>query len=308
MDLTSAELGQLIVGMRAEYANGNNVMAYARNVLGKTIGGGGGQNHRLATLVAYDLQAGTYVEVTKNNPDFNQQWCKQLAGLIALFLPKGGSLLELGVGEATTINGVLQLLNTDIGDAYGFDISWSRIAVANHWLHENSQKANLFVADLMNIPLADNSIDVVYSSHSLEPNGGNELPCLTECLRIARHAVVLVEPLYELASPEAQQRMRNHGYVQGLKQAAEQLGAEVLDYRLLDITSNPLNPSGVVILHKSSIQNAKSSFWQCPLTGSQLKPSDDIYYASEVGITYPILRSIPMLRSEHAIITSGLKV
>ena len=42
MDLTSAELGQLIVGMRAEYANGNNVMAYARNVLGKTIGEGGG--------------------------------------------------------------------------------------------------------------------------------------------------------------------------------------------------------------------------------------------------------------------------
>ena len=40
MDLTSAELGQLIVGMRAEYANGNNAMAYARNVLGKTISGG----------------------------------------------------------------------------------------------------------------------------------------------------------------------------------------------------------------------------------------------------------------------------
>ena len=43
MDLTSAELGQLIIGMRSEYANGNNVMAYARNVLGKTISGGGGE-------------------------------------------------------------------------------------------------------------------------------------------------------------------------------------------------------------------------------------------------------------------------
>ena len=72
IDLTSAELGELIIGMRPEYANGNNVMVYARNVLGKTIGEGG-LNHRLATLVAYDLQAGTYVENTKNIPDINQQ-------------------------------------------------------------------------------------------------------------------------------------------------------------------------------------------------------------------------------------------
>ena len=170
-------------------------------------------------------------------------------------------MLELGVGEATTLNGVLRLLSTDIIDAYGFGISWSRTAVANKWLQENRQKANLFLADLMSIPLADNSIDVVYSSHSLEPNGGNELLCLSEYLRIARHTVVLVEPLYELANPKAQQRMVRHGYVQGLKQAAEQLGAEVLDYRLLEITPNPLNPSGVLILHKSLMQNPKSSFW-----------------------------------------------
>ena len=42
MDLTSAELGQLIIGMRAEYANGNNVMAYARNTLVKLLAGGWG--------------------------------------------------------------------------------------------------------------------------------------------------------------------------------------------------------------------------------------------------------------------------
>ena len=41
-------------------------------------------------------------------------------------------MLELGVGEAITLKGVLQVLNTDIGDAYGFDISWSRVSVTNH--------------------------------------------------------------------------------------------------------------------------------------------------------------------------------
>ena len=47
-------------------------------------------------------------------------------------------MIELGVGEATILNGVFQLLNTDIADAYGFDIIWPRIAVVNHWLRENS--------------------------------------------------------------------------------------------------------------------------------------------------------------------------
>jgi ubiquinone/menaquinone biosynthesis C-methylase UbiE len=37
-----------------------------------------------------------------------------------------------------------------------------------------NQQADLVVADLFHIPFADNSVDVVYTSHSLEPNGGRE--------------------------------------------------------------------------------------------------------------------------------------
>lgn len=135
---------------------------------------------------------------------------------------------------------------------------------------------------MLNIPLADYSIDVVCSSHSLEPNGGKEEEAIAECLRVARRAVVLVEPLCKLASPEAQERMRYHGYVRGLCETAERLGAEVTEYRLLEHVANPLNPSGVLALLKTNSQAINTDYdtsayvdpdviWRCPLSGQSLR-------------------------------------
>ena len=188
-------------------------------------------NDLLATLVAYDLQAGSYVSAARAHRDRNWLWCKQLAGLLGNVLDEGDSILEVGVGEATTLAGVLAETDRKIGCAYGFDVSWSRIAEGRKWLKENECDASLFVGDLMNIPMDDDSVDVVYSSHSLEPNRGREVEAVKECLRVARKAVVLVEPIYELASAEAQARMKHHGYVEGLRAAAEKLGAAVLRIR-----------------------------------------------------------------------------
>lgn len=308
MELTSKQLAELIRGMRAAYARGENAMCYARGAL--EASGGESRNQRFATLVAYDLQAGTYVANVRKDPAARQRWCQQLAHLISPLLPKCGRLLEVGVGEATTLAGVLAELTDREADAFGFDISWSRVAVGNEWLRERSQAAKLFVGDLLNIPLADNSMDVVYSSHSLEPNAGHETVVIAECLRVARHAVVLVEPIYELASPEAQARMRHHGYVRGLRESAERLGADVMEYRLLDHIANPLNPSGVLSLRKrlvaSDLREEKcTDIWRCPLTGEALQQAADGFFAPTVGIVYPILKDIPLLRQDHAVVASG---
>jgi hypothetical protein len=277
------------------------------------------QNHLYATLIAYDLQSGSYVKDARANPKHKQQWCKQVAELIEPFLPSKGLLLEVGVGEATTLAGVLKRLDRPDVAAMGFDISWSRVNVANQWIQQAEQKAQLFVGDLTNIPLADSSVDVPYSSHSLEPNGGLEEVAVAECLRVARRGVVLVEPLYELAPEPAQERMRAHGYVRGLRSVAENLGATVHDYRLLDYTGNPLNPSGVLAISKpadtgeergrpqadTEHDQTAAPQWRCPLTGEELEPNADAYFAAAVGIAYPVLRGIPLLRPEHAIVASG---
>lgn len=101
-----------------------------------------------------------------------------------------------------------------------------------------------------------------------------------------------------------------NAYARGLREAAERLGSIVVEQRLLENTANQLNPSGVLILAKPNSKTKcsdNSHLWKCPLTGATLIPSDDIFYASEVGIAYPILRGVPLLREEHAVVASKCK-
>ncbi len=307
MNLTPDVLGPLIIGMRAAYARGENAMAHARAVLGTA------QNTSDATLIAYDLQAGSYTAVVRETRADNLRWCSQLADVLRPLFPAGGSLLEVGVGEATTLSTVSRLLSPAPATVLGFDLSWSRCSVARDWLQEEGIKAEVFVGDLFSIPLADDSVDVVYTSHSLEPNGGRETDALRELLRVARRAVVLCEPIYELGSSEAQARMRQHGYVRGLADTFRGIGAQVKECRLLPYTTNPLNPSGVVIVEKNPTSAVSPALaFRCPLTNTPLVREADVCFSPLTGMAYPILRGIPLLRTQHAvmaskIVTAGIK-
>jgi hypothetical protein len=129
--------------------------------------------------------------------------------------------------------------------------------------------------------MADNSIDVVYISHSLEPNGGRKEVAISELLRVARKAVVLVESIYKFLPENAQKRMAENGYVLNLKSTAKKLGATLVNNRLLDVCSNPVNPSGVVLMVKSFSPSRRLGgitgvSWQCPLTGVPLADLGDL--------------------------------
>jgi ubiquinone/menaquinone biosynthesis C-methylase UbiE len=310
LDSDPKQLRDLIAGIQAAYARGENVMAYAREAAGSL------ENTLDAILVAYDLQAGLDVAHAWTHPYETAEWCGQTARILSPLVTASDSVLEVGCGEATTLAGVLAQLAVAPRYALGIDLSWSRCAAGAGWLAEVGVPARLVVANMFDIPLADASIDVVYTSHALEPNGGREEAAIRELMRVARKAVVLVEPIYELATEAAQARMRSHGYVRGLRPTIERLGGTVAEYHLLPLTTNPLNPSGLIRIDVAAAGRksggtgdvpADGPAWRCPLTHTELQDLGDAFSSPETGVAYPVLRGIPLLRVEHSVVAAGLK-
>lgn len=289
---------------REAFQKGRNVMRLARRR------GRGSKNSSEAILLAYDLQAGSYLQAYQQNPEKYEKIYRQIAAFILQGLSaharKPFSLLEVGVGDGTTLRGVLSHLGIKVRENLGFDLSWSRIKVARDWLANVQPTTCLFVGTLFHMPLPSNSVDVVYSNHSLEPNGGREKEALRECLRVARRCVVLIEPCYEKAGPVARRRMNYHGYVKNLVGNAKKLGAKIILHQLLSEPLNPLNPSGVLILKKNvRDQNRQAKLrLVCPTTRTVLKKNQSFLWSEKAKLAYPIFRGIPLLRPENAIIAT----
>jgi ubiquinone/menaquinone biosynthesis C-methylase UbiE/uncharacterized protein YbaR (Trm112 family) len=285
--------------LKALYEEGNNISEHMRNEKGIQ------RNTEEIIEVAYDLQTGSYVAAMEDaaTARHKNEYTGELARtIISLCSPT--SILEAGVGEATTLAGVLGHLKTEVR-SFGFDLSWSRVAYAKLWLKKQDLSyTTLCTGNLFHIPFADSSIDVVYTSHSIEPNGGNEEPILCELFRITKKFLILLEPGYELASLEARQRMESHGYCKNLKGIADTLGYDVLEHRLFPFIANPLNPTTLTIIKKDDIAELPSYVLACPKFKTPLKEIEGVLFSPEALVVYPIVGGIPCLRIENGIFAS----
>lgn len=284
------------------YQQGGNLMEYFRQQDSRR------HNDTASILISYDLQAGSYIASTRKRPDYTQTYTGMLADILRPTRPQ--TVLEAGVGEATTLRHVAEALGKDI-TYYGFDLSWSRVRYAQYYCQETPElDIRLFTGDLFQAPLLSNSIDVVYTSHTIEPNRGRETEALRELYRIARKHLVLLEPCYELASEEAQKRMDHHGYVKGLQEAIGTLGYKVVRHELFPISSNPLNPTGLTIIEKNPNPQEiplPESPYACPVTQAPLALRDACFYAEKSLLAYPVLQTVPCLLAQNAIVASHLQ-
>ena len=256
--------------------------------------------------IAYDLQTGRYAKALRDESRLRiaSAYTGELVRRVrALLRPR--SLLEAGVGEATTLRGVLEHFADPDLRGYGFDLSWSRVAFGQRWLaQDGGPDATLCTGSLLRIPFADASIDVVYTSHSIEPNGGREEPILRELVRVARRYVVLLEPGYEFASAEARVRMEQHGYCYGLRERAEAIGCRVCTFEPFPVSANPLNPTAILVIEKAEESAQPTHVLACPRFKTPLEEIDGQLFSAEAQVVYPVVGGIPCLRVESGIVAS----
>ena len=278
------------------YQSGGNIIEFLKSVDGSNV------NAVQDILISYDFQAGSYISGYINNPSYLESYTDSI---VEVFSKLGSfqTCLEIGCGEATT----LSVLASKFGQKKfaGFDISWSRIKLGLQFCEQRGLNPELFCADLFNIPIESNSVDVVYTSHSIEPNGGREKEAISEIVRIARKWVVLLEPGYEFAGMEAKSRMEKHGYVKNIANTIKELGFKLVSFELFPVTSNPLNPTAIYLIEVNAYQNSESDFkYRCPVSHVPMVQYKDEYYASDSMLLYPVVNGVPYLLASHAVLAS----
>jgi SAM-dependent methyltransferase len=283
------------------YRRGENITSLLRTLDASD------SNSEATIETAYDLQAGSYVAAL-SDPAIKAHKAAYGAAIAAelLQLTEPTSLLEAGVGEGTTLSFVLQALAPRTLNAHGFDLSWSRIATCRDWLASQAVgEPTLAVASLLHLPYASDAFDVVYTSHTIEPNGGNEAAVLRELYRVTSRYLVLLEPGYELASDEARARMERLGYCRNLPGVAASLGMKVTRHELFAHSVNPLNPTALTIIEKAPSAPAATPHFACPNFGDPLVAIGGALFSPDSLRAYPTLGGIPCLRQHDAVIASA---
>jgi ubiquinone/menaquinone biosynthesis C-methylase UbiE len=248
--------------------------------------------------IIYEFQAGSYTQFTNLNSTYSDLFTSEIVDTICGFLEQDMTVLDCGTGEGTSIIPILKKLGMQSG--YAIDASISRLL----WAQRNSAMVgidlNLAVADFGQLPLLDNAVDVVVTVHALEPNHGRESELIKELGRVSRRFIFLIEPDFEKSSTEQKERMMKLGYIRQIDEAIKKNNFRILDKVSLVNNYNEYNRASITIIDTGKTNEEKSHLtWVDPIQRDKLMPYMN-GLRSNLGIWYPVVNGIPLLRITDA--------
>jgi len=287
--------------IRELYSKNRNISHYLRNKKKES-------NNSIETILySYDLQGGN--DYLRRNDSLIKTNNQKMANVISKTVSELGamSFLEAGTGEGL----ILGLLDPNKirnkPKILGFDLSLSRLLFAQKYLAEKKKNnSGLFSANMTNIPLPDNSIDIVCTVMSMEPNHGRERQILSELFRITRRYLMLIEPTFELGSKRTKKHIIQHGYVRDLPRHIAKLGYKIIVHEYLGF-SHPNNENALIVAEKNKkLPCTRNIEFVSPISNRPLKKYGNYLYCKDDGYVFPIINEIPCLVKENAILASQI--
>ena len=287
---------------RKKYAERKNIQLFLKNKLKKTD----------VIKISYDTQSGDYIKYFNKLPKKKiEKIYYPLIKAINNNFKYSKTILDFGCGELTTSYYVFNHLKKKIVKYLANDNSLNRLIIGKNnlrkYLNKNDfKKFEIFCNSEYKLPFKENSIDLVFTIHSLEPNNKIKEKIFDELYRISRHGIIFMEPHYEIASKKQKKRMVNLDYVRGFERL---LKNKKINYQIIKkkYHINNENISSLFIIKKKKTNKKNNHRFVDPLDLTELKDFKKYFYSKNNFRIFPIIDDVKIFNNDTQLFLPSIK-
>lgn len=207
--------------------------------------------------------------------------------------------LEVGAGELTTTGALAMRLR---GTKWrGVELSFNRVLHGREFFQEQfGIDIPACKGDAMRLPFADQSFDLVITSHCLEHIPFGYQAAVDEITRVARRHVVLFEPLWETSDWAQKLRMYAHGYVRGLPPYASSIAGFTLAPAVVLDVGSPFNRTARLHLSRTQPKASGDDGLVCPACHGPLVVKRTERTCNACHLLFPVVQGVPVMDVDDA--------
>ncbi len=262
--------------------------------------------------MSYNVQSGTYIKffnsLSKNKINKIYQ---PIIDVIKKNFNDSKTILDFGCGELTTSLFIFNKIKKNIKNYYANDVSLNRLILGQNYLksklkNKEFKKIKLFCNSSAGLPFKDNSIDLIITIHSLEPNNKHKELFINELFRVSKKGLILMEPHYEISNDQQKKRMLKFNYIRGIKKLFNKKNCNLKIIKK-DHHINSLNVSSLFVVKKKPIRKNNSTVYVEPKTYDNLKDINNFLYSPKSLRLYPVYNDISIFSNESQFFLPSMK-
>lgn len=234
----------------------------------------------------------------RSNRDYVMQQQTRYCDVLAQFPFR--RILEVGAGELTTLAAVAERFGPEV-HYVAAELSLNRVQQGRRlFIQRIGAGLDACKANAVRLPFPDASVDVAFTSQALEHMPYDFRAAVSEMCRVARRAVVLFEPSYEMGSTAQRLRMLAKDYFRGLPAWIATLKG-VRCHAPFWVGGSPVNRIACTVIEIDGRADGELPPFQyvCPVTHEPVERIENYWMTPGREALYFEFRGVPVLDAKH---------